>query len=53
MELFDQTFSPSERLPRRLHAEFRTGMGPFGPVVHLVVNGTTIGDPTATRRPLR
>lgn len=40
MEFFDQACPPSERLPRHLHAEFTTGMSPFGPVVHLIVNGT-------------
>ena len=47
--LFDEDFSPSEQLPRRLRAEFTATPGPYGQVVRLVVNDTEVGDPLTDR----
>lgn len=47
--LFDDRFPPAEQLPRRLRAEFTTEPGPYGQVVHLIINGAPVGDPLTDR----
>lgn len=44
-QLFDDRFFQGEQIPRRIEAHFRAEPGPFGDVVHLVVNGFRVGDP--------
>lgn len=46
---FDERFPPGEQLPRHLCAEFTAEPGPYGQIVHLVVNGAEIGDPLTDR----
>jgi hypothetical protein len=43
--LFDEDFPPGERIPRRIEAHLRAEPGPYGDVVHMVVNGFRVGDP--------
>jgi hypothetical protein len=47
--LLDEQYPHSERLPRRLLAEFNAECGPYGDVVRLVVNGIDTGDPLTDR----
>lgn len=47
--IFDDGCPSTERLPRRLTAEFIPGTGPFGPLVRIKINGSAVGDPLTDR----
>jgi hypothetical protein len=43
--LFDERFPPGEQIPRRMEIQLLPEQGPYGDVVHMVVNGFRVGDP--------